>query len=208
MSTTSLTEDLAKTLFPKSRRAILGLLYSHPDEAYYLRQIVDLTGLAVGQVQRELNLLAGAGILTRTRQGRHIYFKVDDKCPVYSELRGIVRKTMGAGTVIGKALEKLSDRIRSAFIYGSVARAEEGRTSDIDVMVVGDATFAEVADAVRSAEHSIGREVNVTVYPVDELAVKVHAGHHFLKQVLSSDKLFLIGDEHELTALLEQSVDS
>jgi predicted transcriptional regulator len=63
----SLTEDLSKTLFPKSRRAILGLLYSHPDEAYYLRQIVVLTGLAVGQVQRELNLLAGAGILTRTK---------------------------------------------------------------------------------------------------------------------------------------------
>jgi predicted nucleotidyltransferase len=208
MSTISPAEGPALTLFPKSRRAILGLLYSHPDEAYYLRQIIELTGLAVGQVQRELKLLSASGVLTRTQQGRHIYFRANTNCPIYTELRGIVRKTMGAVVVIARALEPLADRIRAAFIFGSVARAEETRASDIDVMVIGEATFAEVADAVRSAERSIGREINVTVYPVEELGAKVAAGHHFLEQVLSSEKLFVVGDEDELAALLEQPVDS
>ena len=52
--TSELADGLATALFPESRRAILGLLYSHPDEAFYLRQIVDLAGLAMGQAQREL----------------------------------------------------------------------------------------------------------------------------------------------------------
>ncbi len=208
MSTESITDDPVRTLFPRSRRATLGLLYSHPDEAYYLRQIVELTGLAVGQIQRELKLLSGSGVLTRTAQGRHIYFQANGKCPIYDELRGIVRKTMGAAVVIGEALETLSDRIRAAFIFGSVARAEEIRGSDIDLMVVGDVAFADVAEAVREAERIICREINVTVYPGEELASKVRAGHHFLEQVLSGEKLFLVGDERELAALLEQPVDS
>ena len=99
-------------------------------------------------------------------------------------------------------------RLKFSFIFGSVARAEEDRESDIDLMVIGDASFSEVSEAIRSAEHSLSREINVAVYPVEELVNKIRAGHHFLKQVMSSEKLFLMGDQYELTALLAQPVDS
>ncbi len=200
--------DLAAALLPPSRQAILGLLFSHPDEAFYLRQIVDLAGLAVGQTQRELKRLTASGIIGRSEQGRHVYFKANASCPIYEELRGIVVKTTGAAVSIRAALEPLADRIRLAFVFGSVARGDQTRASDIDVMVIGDASFPELATAVRGAERSLRREINLSVYPARELVTKLRQGHSFVAQVIEGKKVFLVGNQHELDALLAEPVGS
>ena len=111
--------------------------------------------------------------------------------------------------VLRKALVGMSAKITLAFVYGSLARGEERRESDIDLFVIGDASFREVVGALSEAQASLGREVNVTVYPEKELLEKVSAGHHFLASVLNQEnKLFVIGNEHELGARLEQQVDT
>lgn len=181
---------------------MLGLLYGHPDQAFYLRQIVDLTRLGVGQVQREVGQLSAAGIIRREVRGRHVYFQADPTCPIFDELRGIVTKTLGGVAVLRRALESLRDRIAVAFIYGSVASGEERQASDLDLMVIGDLTFGEVADVIRDAEAELHRPINPTVYPVQELRAKFTAGHHFLRTVVKGGKAFVVGDEHELGSLL------
>src|SRR5215216_4972474 len=125
------TETLASALFAKSQAAILGLLYGHPDEAFYLRKVARLTGLAVGQIQRELNHLAMAGIILRTQRDRHVYFQANAGCPIFPELRAIILKTVGAAEVLRGALAALQARIDAAFIYGSVARGGENASSDL-----------------------------------------------------------------------------
>jgi predicted nucleotidyltransferase len=197
----------ASALFPKTRRAVLGLLYAHPDEAFYLREIVERTGLAVGQVQRELARLASAGILTRFEQGRHVYFRAERTCPVFEELRGIVLKTLGAVPMLRAALSGIEGRVVVAFIYGSVARYDEARSSDLDLMVVSEASFGEVAGALREPERLLMREVNVVVYPPHELVSKIQEEHHFLMQVINGEKVFIVGGQRELDALLAQPVD-
>jgi predicted nucleotidyltransferase len=199
--------DLGSTLFPESRRAILALLFSHPDEAFYLRQIVDLTGLAVGQTQRELQRLTAAGIIKRSEQGRHVYFSANEACPIYDELRGIAVKTTGVVAVLGAALAQLDDRTAVAFVFGSVARGEEKRASDVDLMVIGDASFAEVSSAIASAERALRREINLVVYPVREFQSKVQQGHSFVRQVIDGEKIFVEGSVRELDALLAEPVD-
>ena len=159
--------------------------------------------------QRELKRLTDSGILRRFEKGRHIFFQADETCPIYAELRSLVTKSFGVIDVLRKALADLSPKIALAFVYGSVARGEERRGSDVDVFVIGDSSFREVAGAVTEAQASLGREINVTVYPEEELVEKVSKGHHFLSSVLNREKkLFIIGNEHELDALLDQQVDT
>jgi predicted nucleotidyltransferase len=204
MSSTDANLSLAAALFPKARRAVLGLLFGQPDRAFYLRQIVELTGLGVGHVQRELGRLTDAGVIVRTEQGRHVYFQANERCPIHDELRGIVTKTIGAAAVLRDALTPLAGRITVAFIYGSIARQQEKQGSDIDLMVVGDVAFAEIVDAVRAAEDQLGRPVNPTVFPLGEFAAKLSAGHHFLSAVMAGAKVFVLGDADELADVLEQ----
>jgi predicted nucleotidyltransferase len=208
MRSMQIGDRVASSLFPKSRRAVLGLLYGQPDRAFYLREVVDLTGLGVGHVQRELKRLAEAGIIVRSEQGRHVYFQANEHCPVYAELRGIVTKTVGAVAVVREALAPLADRIVAAYVYGSVARGEEQQASDLDVMIIGDVTFSEVVDAVRTAEPKLHRNINPTVYPVDEFSQKLAARHHFITTVMQRDKVFVVGDEDEFRRLFEQPLDS
>jgi len=201
MSTLSGNNGLATTLFSKSRRAILSLLYGHADEAFYLRQIARAAGVGLGAVQRELKQLTDAGIICRTVQGRQVYYRANEKCPIFNELKNMVRKTFGVADVIKQSLATVADKIRVAFIFGSIARSADDRKSDIDLMIVGTISFGDVVSLLSSAEEKLGREVNAVVYPIAEFKKKVKEDHHFVKTVLEDEKIFVIGDEGELRRL-------
>jgi predicted nucleotidyltransferase len=115
-------------------------------------------------------------------------------------------KTVGLVDVLREALHKLAGRIEVAFVYGSLARGEAGAASDVDLMVLGEAKFTELVTAVQSVQDQLGREVNPTIYPVEEFREKARTGHHFLTRVLGEEKLFLVGDGHDLKRLAEERV--
>jgi len=193
--------SLSAVLFGRTRRAILSLLFGHPDESYYLREIVRATGFGLGSVQRELAQLAGAGIIRRSDSGHQVYFRANSDSPVFKELKSLITKTAGAAETIRGALLPLRDRISIAFIYGSVARGEETQQSDIDVLIVGSISFAEAVKELRGAQESLEREINPSVYPVEEFLSRVAEQHYFIREVLSGPKVFVVGDEDELERL-------
>jgi len=201
MSTLFDTDNLSRTLFGKTRRAVLSLLYSHIEDAFYLRQIVRTAGAGLGAVQRELKQLSDAGIIQRFVRGHQVYYQANPRCPIFAELKNLVVKTIGVGAALQAALAPLADRIDLAVIYGSIARSEEHRESDVDVLVVGKVTFAEVVSSFSEVQKTIGREINPTVYPLSEFRSKLAAGHHFLNTVLRGPMLFLIGEKRDLAGL-------
>jgi len=176
----------------------------HPDQRWYLRDIARRTGCALGNLRRELSGLAEAEIVTTTRDGNRRYYQANPACPLFPELAGLIRKTVGLAEVLRDALVPLGDRVAAAFIYGSQASQETKAASDVDLLVIGRATFADVASAVGPLQETLGREINPTVYPADEFRRKVRAGHHFLKAVLCGEKMFLIGGERDLKRLAEK----
>jgi len=192
------------SLFGRTRQALLAILYSRADEEHLQESLIQLAGLGRGTVQRELEFLARAGVVRRTVRGRQVYFQANSQSPTYKELRGLVVKTSGVADVLRGALAPLSGRISVAFIYGSVAKGAERRGSDVDVMVIGEASFSEASEALSQAQKTIGREVNPSVYAPADFRAKLKAKHHFLRTVLSAEKIFLVGDEHELARLAKK----
>ena len=201
---TSSDNPLGAALFSKNRRAILALLYSHADQQFYLRQIVRASGGGVGAVQRELKQLAQAGIIRRAVRDKQVYFQADPDCPIFEELKSLVMKTTGVADVLRGGLAPLAERIAVAFVYGSVARGQERRTSDVDLMVIGDVGFSDVVRALADAQEQLRREVNPTVYPPNEYRTRLGAGQPFLTRVLRQPKIFLIGNDRELAELAPQ----
>jgi len=191
-------------LFGKTRQVLLALLYRRADEEHLQESLIQLAGLGRGTVQRELEFLARAAVVRRTVRGRQVYFQANPDSPIYQELRGLVVKTTGVADALRAALEPLVARIRAAFIYGSVAKGAERRGSDVDVMLIGDVSFAEASEALARAQEAIGREVNSSVYAPADFRAKVAARHHFLRTVLKGEKIFLVGDEHELARLAKK----
>jgi predicted nucleotidyltransferase len=201
MGTNEKQGDLAAALFGKTRREVLALLFSHADESFYLREVVRRVRAGTGAVQRELQRLADVGILVRLVRGRQVYYQANRQCPVFPELQGLLVKTVGVADVLRAALAGLADRIRIAFLYGSMAKGSARSGSDVDVLIVGDVAFAEVVSALGSAQERLARDVNPSVYPPSEFYRKLAHRHHFLSSVLREPKVFLLGDEHELARL-------
>jgi predicted nucleotidyltransferase len=156
MKTNAGKKDLSSILFSKTRQAILSLLFGHPDESYYLRQIVRRIGFGLGPVQRELKQLTDAGIIRRWDSGHQVYYQANQASPVFKELKSLITKTVGIGDTLRSTLRPLADRITVAFLYGSIARGEENHRSDVDLLVVGDVSFSEVVKALRGAQEDSG----------------------------------------------------
>jgi uncharacterized protein len=133
-----------------------------------------------------------------------VYFQANAESPIYGELRGLVVKTVGVADVLRAAIAPIATMIRAAFIYGSVAKGQERRASDVDLMVIGEVSFAATSEALGQAQKSIGREVNPSVYTPADLRAKLVAKNHFLLNVLKGDKIFLIGDDRELARLAKK----
>ena len=192
-------DPLGDVLFGKARGAILVLLYGHPDESFYYRQITrQLKGVSVGSVQRELDTLSRLGLVTRSTMGKQVFYQANQDHPVFAELRALLAKTVGVFQAVRSALEPLVDRIYLAFVYGSVARREEKAESDIDLMIVGRVTLDEVLAQLADVERRLGRQVNPTIYSPNEFRSRVRSGNHFLNAVVRGEKAFLLGGDDEL----------
>jgi len=203
MGMTDYEKKLSSYLFSKTRRGLLALLFGRTDESFYVNQIVQRLGSGSGAVQRELKMMTEAGIVVRERKGNLVYYRANSSSPIFSELKNIVRKTFGVADVIRESLASISEKIAVAFIFGSIARSADDRASDIDVMIIGEVSFADVSPAISQAEKLIQREINPVVYPLAEFEQKVKTDHHFVKTVLEGERIFLIGDEGELGRLAE-----
>lgn len=193
------SDALANVLFGKGRGALLALLYGHPDQQFFYRQITrQLTDISAGTLQRELETLCRLGLVDRKTVGKQVFYSANRNHPVFPDLRNLLAKTVGAIHILREALAPIVDRIRIAFIYGSMARQEEKAESDIDLLIVGGATLEDVLRRVSDLEGSLGRAVNPTVYSLTEFKKKLASGNHFLNSVVRGEKIFLIGDEREL----------
>lgn len=185
-------------LFGQTRSRVLALLFGAPEQTFFVRQIARSIETSVGSVQRELETLAAVGLVHRTTIGRQVFYRANRKHPAFAELRSLLAKTAGIFEVLRSALTPLEERISSAIVYGSVARAEDTAESDIDLMVIGDVTLDDLLTQLEGAERILGRPINPTVYSAKEFRTKLQRGNHFLKSVVRGKNVFLIGDEDEL----------
>lgn len=186
--------QLVEILFGAYRRRILALLLLRPDESFYVREIGRLTGVPAGSLHRELKLLCDAGLLLRSTTGNQVRYQVDQGCPIERELAGIFRKTAGLADVLREALAPLARKVSLAFIFGSVAQGKERATSDVDVLVVGSATFSAVVEALNRAGERLKRDVNPVVMTSVAFEAKLVSRDRFVTRVAREPKIFLLGD--------------
>nr|AFN66381.1 putative transcription regulator [uncultured bacterium] len=189
----------ADALFSGVQKRLLGLLFGQPDRSFYGNELLRLTGTGRGSLYRELDKLLDAGLVTLKPVGNQKHYQANSESPIFAELRGIVLKSFGLADVLRMALSGFGGRIKMAFVFGSVAKGSDTSSSDIDVMIVAEElSYGDLFEALATAEQTLGRKVNPTLYTPGELVEKVRSENHFVTRVFEQPKIFLIGDENEL----------
>ncbi len=193
-----MSSDPVTLLFNAYRRQVLGLLLLRPEASLHVREISRLTGVPAGSLHRELRALTEAGLLLREPAGNQVRYQANRACPIFPELAGIFRKTAGMADLLREALAPLADHIEAAFVFGSMAQGTETSTSDVDLFVLGEASFAEVVGQVSPLRERLGREVNPVVMSRAEFAAQRARGDRFVLRVMGEPKLFVTGVADEL----------
>ena len=193
----------AEYLLGRTRARVLATLLLHPERALHVRELARAAGASPGSLHRELRGLSAAGLLRRTEVGRQVHYQANAQSPVFQELAGLLRKTAGLADVLKGALAALGDGVSLAFVYGSVASGTESARSDVDVMVLGRAGFADLAVALADAQVELGREVNPSPIGVAEFAEKLKQGEGFALSVAAGPKIWLKGNEDDFAQLVE-----
>jgi uncharacterized protein len=181
--------DPGTVLFGKTRRRVLGLLFGHPDESFYVRDIVRRSGAAQGAIARELDALLGAGLLWRREDGRNVYYQANKQAPVFAEIERLVAKTISFGDTVREALAPLAARIEYAVVLGST-RAPSKSARPADLLVIGDVRPAQVADALAAMKKTVDPEV----YSLADLRKKIADDPTFFTGLFLVPPVFVIGE--------------
>jgi len=193
-------EILAEILSSKIRAEIFRNLFGVSGANLHLREIERRTGFAVGTVQQEIKKLLRLDIITRIKDGNRVYYKANAEHPLYADIKKLVLKTIGLADILKNALA-VEKKIKVAFVFGSIARQVEKAHSDIDLMVIGEISLRKLTALLGDSANKIGREINPHIQTESEFIKRKKAKDHFLKQVLESPKIFIIGNEDELSAM-------
>jgi predicted nucleotidyltransferase len=193
----------SNVLFTKVQQLVLKLLYLNPHSDFNTNEIIRLTKSGTGSVQRELEKLTTARLITAKKLANQKRYQANQNLSYYSELRSIVIKTFGLADVLSEQLKlSLAARIKIAFIYGSFAKQTDTQISDIDLMLIGDdLTYVDIFKMLKEAEISLGHKINPSCYTPLEWKQKYRKENHFIQQVIEQPKIFLIGTEDELKKL-------
>lgn len=195
----SKTFNISDALFTKTQQQLLRLLFGQPDKSFYSKEIVDRAGIGTGTVLRELEKLSASGLLTVKKIGNQKHYQANPSSPIFEELKGIVRKTFGLSGPLRLALDQFKDKIKVAFIYGSVAKGSDTAGSDIDLMLISDQpTYPDLLVSFSELEAQLGRQINPTIYTVEEFRSKITAESSFVVRVIEQPIIFLIGSQDDL----------
>jgi DNA-binding transcriptional ArsR family regulator len=171
---------------------LLRLFFTHPEERYYVRQISRELHRDISGIKRELDNLERAGLLASEKVGNLRYYSVNKAAAIYSEVKGIVAKTVGVQALIGDALRPLGG-VRQARLYTTNAHPPGEGAGPIFLLIVGGVDLTELNEAITRLEDRLTREINYTVFDEGEFQRRRAEADPFLTEVLSGRTVLLIG---------------
>lgn len=186
---------------PPVRQRVLATTFLQPGKWWYLSEIAVHIGTRVSSLQREVEALVQSGILERRVDGRRTYVKANENSPIFPELHGLMEKTSGIIPLLSHEIARLKNKIKWAFIYGSLARGEADAASDVDVMLIGPVSTMDIVPVFRRVEKTVGRPINETIFNERDFRDSLKKRNHFLRTVLRGDKIMLKGSQDELDAV-------
>jgi predicted nucleotidyltransferase len=177
-------------LIPGARGAVLSVL---------LRTGAPLTGRQVHalvsdehslwSVQEALKVLMGLGIVETQTIGRAGVHTINEEHAAVAHLRVLADPI---GMLRAAISEAVGSDVESVIVFGSIARGEATRGSDIDVAVIASPGWdgrSDLEDAVRSR---VGNGCDVVVFTASQFQQLARSGEPVVSDILR-DGLVLIG---------------
>jgi len=177
---------------------MLGLLLLNPEERRTARELATRLDATSVSLHRELHRALSADLLIREPVGKTYLYRAATDSPLYEPLRLLLERTVGVEAELRRALEDLPG-VEAAFIHGSFAEQTKIKpTSDVDVLVIGEADPRALRRRIRGVEDRVGREIDLIAYRPDEFTALAQSGNSLVRGILRGPVTPLVGSPEAL----------
>lgn len=171
----------------KIRKKVLAYYFSNPQTEKYLRELAREIGEDPSNLRREMAKLTKEGLFITEKKGQEIYYKLNEKFPLYEEIKNIISKTTGIEHELKKAVLKIRG-LKNAYLYGSFAKGQEEAESDIDLLLIGEHSSIKAIKALLPLQSKLKREINSINMTEKEFAAKKRKKDEFIENIFN-DKI-------------------
>lgn len=185
---------------------IIRFYMVRPGARPHQRALQRTLDLGSASVQRELERLQRLGVMNAEPEGARTVYTVAQEAPEWRALEELERTSSDPVPLLRDALVDV-EGVLSAFVFGSFARGTQRADSDVDLLVLEGDSFDRQRFYRQLSELSLllGREINTMRYTPQELGERLgdpsHPGWGFLREVLTSDKVWVAGSPSELAPI-------
>jgi predicted nucleotidyltransferase len=198
-------------LMPEGRKKILEIFLKDPFTEIHLREIARLSNSSLTNVAKSMRLLVKNNIFTRNEMSNSTFFRPnlanDETIKIFELLEFERRKHFySENKNIARLLKKYTDsiielsnkRIQLVVLFGSVARGEWTKKSDIDILAVVPDKDKEITNILNKAKTDVSplleiRPISTTINKfVDGFKAKTEFYDNLWKDrvILYNDFLF------------------
>jgi predicted nucleotidyltransferase len=156
-------------LIPDKRKKILEVFFKDPFQEVHLREAVRLSGVSRNNVDNSMRLFVKEDMFKRRKISNMVFFKPnlenEELLKIFELLELEKRKDFyGKNKKIARLLQKYSDmivglsdkKIQIVVLFGSVARGDWTKDSDVDVLAVVSGKENEVTAVLNKAKTDAG----------------------------------------------------
>lgn len=184
-------------VIPGARGAVLSVLLrtGTPMTGRQLHGLVS-DEHSLWSVQETLKALAQLGIIETQKIGRAGVHTINEEHVAIPHLRHLADPIGALSRVI---LDTIDEAVETVLIFGSIARGEATRSSDIDLAAVINAEWDGRVDLQEVVRKRFGNECDVLVFTVDEFQQLAKAGEPVVRDIIR-DGLALVGTKPRIKA--------
>ncbi len=138
---------------------ILRVFLEDPANEIHVREVANLAKASPGSAKKYLDLLHGENLLLRRRQANLLLYRGNLDNPAFRQMK-VARSVYGlikCGLVDFLASELSPTSIT---LFGSIARGEDDRSSDVDMFVLAKKKELQLS----KFEEKIRRRINLIIY--------------------------------------------
>jgi hypothetical protein len=197
----SVAPPLLPVLRSHHQAELLTVLLLHPEREYTQTELARLVKTPLTTVQREVERLVEAGLITERRVGRARLVQANQRSRYIGPLTELMTIAFGPHVVLGEEFAGLA-KIDAVAIYGSWAARYHGAPgpapNDLDVLVIGHPDRADLYAAAERTEQRLTLPVNPTLCSPQRWK---DASDAFIQHVKSAPLVWVRGaDEYDKVA--------
>ncbi|HLD21484.1 MAG TPA: winged helix-turn-helix domain-containing protein [Patescibacteria group bacterium] len=180
---------LEKIFGSRTRVKLFRLFFTHPEQEYFVRELVRTVGEQINSVRRELQNLEEVGIVKSEERDQKKFYTVNQAFVLYPELRAFIIKSR---LTLEKRFIQAIRTCGSIQYLALTGHFVSDAQAPVDLFIVGTVQRQKLNILLDKFKESFGMQLRFTVMTRDEYLYRKDITDKFLYDMMNGKKIIVV----------------